>query len=130
MLKNYIQTQIILGMRSDKLRRYCFTNKNIDTPKILSQGKLFEEITFQVDTIQGTENASENNMADEIHALREEINSLKMKNKPRSTFKPSRPQTSQPSRKCYNCGGILYPYVVVIRVGSLTILRKFVVLHA
>ena len=35
-------------------------------------------MSFQVDTIQGTSSA--NNMAAEIHALREEINALKIQN--------------------------------------------------
>ena len=76
-------------MRNETLRRYCFTNKNIDTLKILSQGKLLEEVSFQVDTIQGT--SSTNNMAAEIHALREEINALKMQNASQnklSVYKP------------------------------------------
>ena len=59
-----IQTQLILAMRNETLRRYCFTNKNIDAPKILSQVKLLEEVSFQVDTIQGTSSTKQHGCRD------------------------------------------------------------------
>ena len=97
-------------MQNETLRPYCFTNKNIDTPKIFSQGKLLEEVSFQVDTIQGT---SSTNMAAEIHALREEINALQIQNANQdklSVYKHPH-QTAQPNslRKCYNWGNP-YPH--------------------
>ena len=106
MLQKIVISQI-LNKSIQTLSRYCFTNKNIDTPKILSQGKLLEEVPSQVDMIQGT--SSTNNMAAEIHALvREEINALKIQNTSQnklSVYKhPHQAAQSNSQRKCYNCG--------------------------
>ena len=67
---------------------------------------------FQVDTIQGT--SSTNNMAAEIHALREEINALKIQNaSPKTNYLYTNTHIKQrkpnSQRKCYNCGNP-YPH--------------------
>ena len=70
-----IKTQLILGMNSQKLYRYCFTNKEATLQDKLVCGKLLEDIDFQLREME-EEVEIEPKEAEEVQVLHQQAAGL------------------------------------------------------
>ena len=51
-MDKHIKTQLILGIYSQKLRKFCFTNPTVSFEKVVNRGKLFEEVDKQTGVVE------------------------------------------------------------------------------
>lgn len=95
-INQQIKTQLILGTTSNKLRKYCFSNKEASLQDILTRGKLYEDVEHQSQEIEAgaTNNIGEASPAEEVQVLRKQIADLQMQVHKKEI----------PSKSCFNCG--------------------------
>ena len=55
----HIKTQLILGTHSQKLRKFCFTNRTVYLEEVFNRGTLFEEVDEQADVVEDSKNINE-----------------------------------------------------------------------
>ena len=55
----HIKTQLILGTHSQKLRKFCFTNRTVYLEEVVSRGTLFEEVEEQAGVVEDSKNINE-----------------------------------------------------------------------
>ena len=99
-----IKTQLILGTTSQKLRKYCFSNKEVTLQNILVRGKLYEDVEFQSKEIESNDHAEPIIKEEDVQALRNQVADLQFQVNERSGKSSFNNPKVSPKRSCYNCG--------------------------
>ena len=81
----HIKTQLILGIHSQKLRKFCFTNPTVSLEEVVNRGKLFEEVDEQTGVAEDSKSINEIKNLEkneqllqiQLKSLQEQINELK-----------------------------------------------------
>ena len=93
--EKHIKTQLVLGIHSQKLRKFCFTNPTVSLKEVVNRAKLFEEVDKQAGVVEGSKSINEIKNLEKMNnhckysllkSLQEQIDELKsnQKSKPKT----------------------------------------------
>ena len=88
-----------MGTNSQKLRKYCFANKDASVQDILTRGKLFQDIDYQTKEIQAESETKVKDEAEKFQAFQVKLSELQ-----EQLYKLQEGKKTVSPRSCYNCG--------------------------
>ena len=108
----HIKAQLILGTHSQKLRKFCVTNRTVSLEELVNRGKLFGEVDEQTGVAEDSKSLNkiknleknEQSLQIQLKSLQEQINELKSNQK--TTPKTQEYINRRTVQKyCFKCGG-------------------------